>query len=140
MEVLSPTLPALIQHVKRFQVRRQPGTYSVCRLPAGTPAPAWATGSFVSITSTSDEVSVICPASCVPEGVRAEPDWALIKVVGPFAFTEVGVISALSGTLASAGFGVVAVGTFDTDYLLVKSDQAGAALASLRDAGHLVDE
>jgi hypothetical protein len=43
---------------------------AVCRLDAGAPIPDWAGGeSFLSITRTRDELSVICEEHFVPSGV-----------------------------------------------------------------------
>jgi hypothetical protein len=61
-------------------------------------------------------------------------------VAGPFAFSEVGVLTALAAPLAKANISLFVISTFDTDYLLVSEKQLGAAIAALRDAGHRVDE
>jgi hypothetical protein len=39
--------------------------------------------------------------------------------------------------LAAAGIWVLALGTHDTDYLLLRVDQAAAAVVALRSAGHV---
>jgi uncharacterized protein len=118
-----------------------PDRFAVCRLPPGDPVPAWADagGPFVSVSRTPDELSVVCPEANVPAGVRAEAGWRCLRFAGPFAFTEVGVLAAALGPLAAAGVGVLAVSTFDTDYLLVKADQLDSAVGALRAAGHRVD-
>jgi hypothetical protein len=113
-----------------------PGLHAVCRLPAGTPLPGWAAGKFVSITSTADEVSVMCPAERVPAEIKAERDWRVLKVIGPFPFSAVGVMASFATPLAAAGISLLAVATFDTDYLLVKAEALGRATAALTAAGH----
>jgi len=113
-----------------------PGTYAVCRLAPETARPAWAAGDFVSVTATAEEVSVICPAKSVPSDVRAEREWRVLKVAGPFSLDTVGVLAALAAPLATAKVSLLAVGTFDTDYLLVKADALDAASRALTDAGH----
>jgi len=122
---------------------------SICRLAADAVWPDWATraGSFCSITLTADELSVICPTALIPESraggessaiVAREDGWRAIKLVGPFALTEVGVLLRIAAPLAVAGISILAVGTFDTDYILVKAVRLSAALAELQDAGHVV--
>lgn len=113
-----------------------PGLYAVCRLPAGSPLPSWAAGDFVSITATGDEVSVICPERVVPTGVTTDRAWRVLKVVGPFAFSTVGIMASLAAPLAQAGISLLAVASYDTDYLLVKADKLGDAMAALTAAGH----
>jgi hypothetical protein len=118
----------------RFKVL--PGLHAVCRLPAGTPVPSWAAGKFVSITSTADELSIMCPAERVPAETKAERDWRVLKVIGPFPFSAVGVMSAFATPLAAAGISLLAVATFETDYLLVKAGDLERARAALTAAGH----
>ncbi|MBI5767349.1 MAG: ACT domain-containing protein [Verrucomicrobia bacterium] len=113
-----------------------PDTFAVCRLECGAAWPAWARGSFVSVTATDDELSVVCPAAEVPAEVRAERDWRVLKIVGPFAFSTVGVLASLAAPLAQAGISLLTISTYDTDYLLVKSDALERAAGTLVDAGH----
>lgn len=117
--------------------RALPGLYAVCRLAVDSPVPAWATGPFVNITFTTEELAIICPADRVPASVRAERDWRVLKLVGPFPFTAVGVLASLATPLAEAGISLLSIATYDTDYFLVKSDVFDDALAVLVGSGHL---
>jgi len=47
-----------------------------------------------------------------------------------------GVISGLTRPLADAGIPIFSISTFDTDYMLVRSDRLEAAKAALVDAGY----
>lgn len=124
---------------RRFTLDVLPGEFAVCRLAADAPVPAWATGGpFVSVTRTADELSVVCPAAGVPTGARHEPGWRCLRLAGPIPFTEVGVLAALLAPLATAGVGVFAVSTFDTDYILVKAADLGRATDALRGADYAV--
>ncbi len=120
-------------------LRLLPGRYGVCRLPAATPIPAWAKGEFVSVTVTGDEVSVMCPESSIPSGLTTDLGWRVLKVMGPFPFSTVGIMASLTAPLAAAGISLLAVATYDTDYVLVKADKLDAALAALTQAGHRLD-
>ena len=95
------------------------------------------TGPFVSITRTEDELSIVCPRDCVPAGVRAERDWRVLKLMGPFTFSTTGVLASMATPLARAGISLLSIATFDTDYLLVKSDVFDNAVAALTAAGHV---
>ena len=119
---------------RRFRVLA--GLFAVCRLKPDSPVPAWATGSFVNITMTADELSIMCPAERVPADVRAERGWRVLKVDGPFPFTTTGVMASFAQPLAVAGISLLAIATYDTDYLLVKSDNLAVAVAVLVAAGH----
>ncbi|MCQ0987632.1 ACT domain-containing protein [Jiella marina] len=115
------------------------GDYAVSRLEATAAIPAWADGEgFVSITRTTDELSIICLEKRVPSNVRSEGGWRCLQFVGPFAFDETGIAAAVLQPLAEAEIGIMLVSSFDTDYLLVKTVDAGRASQALLAAGHLV--
>jgi hypothetical protein len=123
-------------HVLRLVIL--PDTFAVCRLPADSPIPTWATGELVSITRTADELSVVCRADAVPEGVRRETGWRCLRVAGTLDLSLVGVLASLAVPLAEAGVSVFAVSTFDTDYLLVKDADLGRTTEALTATGHRV--
>jgi len=115
------------------------GEFAACRLPSTAPVPAWAGSTvFSAVTRTADELSVICPSAQIPAGVKAERDWRLLKFQGPFAFGAVGILASVTGPLAQSGINLLAVATFDTDYLLVKAGRLDDAVRSLEAAGHRV--
>lgn len=117
-----------------------PDLYSVCRLDADAPLPAWASsGSIFSITRTSDELSIVCEQNRVPDGVRGEHGWRCLRVAGTMAFSMIGVVTSFSTPLAAAGLGIFIISTFDTDYLFVKASDLSNAVTALRTTGHIVD-
>jgi hypothetical protein len=110
-------------------------------LEADADVPDWALSEqFVSVTRTSEELSVVCPKQNIPEGIRCEPDYRCLKVEGPLDFNLTGILGSLTTVLAQAGISVFAVSTFDTDYILVKEDQIEKAVKTLSQAGHQVLE
>ena len=124
---------------RKLTLQLLPDVLAVCRLAPDTPLPEWAVqAGFVSITRTSDELSVVIPQQRVPDGVQAQRDFRALKVAGPLAFDEIGILAALAGPLASAGISIFAVSTYDTDYVLVRQTDLGKALGVLRGAGHVV--
>jgi hypothetical protein len=116
-----------------------PGDFAISRLDPHDHVPAWAlAGSLFSVTRTFDELSIVCEAGLVPEGVRSDGGWRCLKVEGPFAFSIVGVVSALASALARSGVSVVVVATYDTDYLFVRAADLDRAVDALRADGHTV--
>jgi hypothetical protein len=115
-----------------------PGQYALTRLPPDSSIPDWVLAStgFVSITRTSDELSVVCSSQLVPAGARSDDGWCCLKLRGPFAFDQVGILSSFCVPLAQSGIGIFAISTFDTDYILVKQHQRAAAVEALLSAGH----
>lgn len=117
-----------------------PFSLSVCRLEADCSIPGWASaGPFFAITRTSEELSVVCEAAMVPEGIRSESGWCALKVEGPLDFALTGILARLSGVLAEAEISIFALSTFDTDYILVREARLDAAVAALREAGYIVE-
>ena len=115
------------------------GEFAVCRLSPDAPVPAWSgSGDFSTVTRTADELSIICRAAQVPAGVKHEAGWRLLKFQGPFDFGAVGVLASVTAPLAAARVSLLAVATFDTDYVLIKTSQLDPALTALRAAGHQV--
>lgn len=116
------------------------GDLAVCRLPPGADVPPWAVAaSFFSVTRTAEEMSVVCPAGAVPEGVPSEGPFRALKVRGPLDFGLTGVLAALTAPLARAGVPVFALSTFDTDYLLISGEHWSRALDVCRAEGWMED-
>lgn len=116
-----------------------PEKLAVCRLEAGEEIPAWAlTSRYSSITRTRDELSIICEEQYVPQGVKCERDWRALRLEGPFDFNLVGVLASVLDPLAYAAISILAVGTYDTDYVLVREGHLERAVAVLLTAGHAV--
>lgn len=57
---------------------------------------------------------------------------------GSLAFTATGVLVSVLGPLAEASVSILAISTFDTDYVLVKEQSLPRAVEVLRACGHRV--
>ena len=124
-----------LAHQLKFKVLQY--KLAVCRLNAGLPVPSWGLeGEFFSVTRTNDEVSIVCEESRVPEGVRCEKGWIALQLEGPFPFSMTGVLAAFLEPLSQAKIPIFAISTFDTDYVLVKSEDERRAVEALAGAGH----
>ncbi len=100
-------------------------------------------GGFVSVTRTSDELSLVVAEEAVPrgataDGLRVQSGWRCLKVAGPLDFSLVGILASLAVPLAEAGVSIFAISTFDTDYLLVPASDLARAVAELKVRGHRV--
>ncbi|HKY05866.1 MAG TPA: ACT domain-containing protein [Blastocatellia bacterium] len=113
------------------------GAFAVCRLDPSARMPDWAMfAPFVSITRTTDELSIVVEEAKVPEQIKAERGWRCLKVEGPLDFAETGILASLAAPLAVAKISIFAVSTFDTDYLLIKEGDLESALHTLTESGH----
>jgi hypothetical protein len=118
-----------------------PEHLSICRLEADALVPAWIEkGTFVSVTRTREELTVICPQEHVPAEVKLSRNWRALKLEGPFDLDLVGLLVSVAAPLAQAGVGILPVGTYETDYVLVRQDQLDAAIRALRFVGCQVQD
>jgi hypothetical protein len=117
------------------------GDFAICQLDAASDLPDWVFKSdLYSITRTSDELSIICRHDQLPESLLCEPGWRLLKIKGSFTFDEIGVLSALLAPLAAGGISILAISTFNTDYLLIKTQNLDQAVHILQEAGHKIEQ
>ena len=117
-------------------------SFAICRLPAIAPVPEWTTAAeaFLTISRSRDELSIIADEAAVPPDVDARRGYRAIYVDGPLPLDLVGILVAILAPLAEAGIPILAVATFDTDYVLVHEDALLLALAALEAAGHRLKE
>jgi hypothetical protein len=124
-----------VPHHLEFRILEE--RLAVCRLEPAARIPKWALdGKFFCVVRTPDELSVVCSESVVPQATIAERGWLALRLEGPFPFSLSGVLVSFARPLAGARIGIFAISTFDTDYVLIKSDDRNAALAALETAGH----
>lgn len=88
---------------------------------------------FFSLTRTVDEISLVCRTADADKlhPYAREDGYAALRVVGRLDFSLVGILARMTGALASAGVPVCAVSTYDTDYLLIKSENMPSARTAL---------
>jgi hypothetical protein len=122
----------------RLPLQLMPDTLAICRLPAESGLPSWASqqGSFLTISRTREELSITAVQSTVPADARCERDYRAVRVRGPLATNLVGILLSMAEPLADAGVSIFAISTYDTDYVLVQSRDLQRALDALRRAGH----
>lgn len=119
-----------------YPLERVQGSFTVCKLQAGTPV-AMDT-SFTFLSQTDGELSLVCPATAIPaSGVLAiESGYAALRVKGSLEFSLTGILAGITAALAQRGVPVFAISTFDTDYILIKEESLSRATIALEQAGY----
>lgn len=113
--------------------------YGVCRLNKTDSIPEWVKYSeFFSITKTLDELSVVCVEDTIPNDIKCERDWRILKIEGVLDFSLIGILASISAILAQKGISIFAISTYDTDYILVKNKHINNAIESLVNEGYEV--
>jgi uncharacterized protein len=122
------------RHRLKFHVLA--GHYAVVRFAADAEIPEWTTrGAFTSVTRTSDELSIVCPAENLPVAMQSHR-WACLKIEGSFPFSQTGVLLSFIQPLSESGVPIFALSTYDTDYVLIQEEFVKAAVIILQQAGH----
>ena len=91
---------------------------------------------FYWIGRTNEELSIVCKSSIEIRSELKDDGWSCIKVIGPLDFSEIGILANISALLAKANISILAMSTFDTDYILVKSEHIKKATSGLTLAGY----
>lgn len=113
--------------------------YGVSRLEKDQPLPFWCQkGELYSITKTGEEMSIVCCEQYIPENIKCERDWRILKVEGPLDFSLIGILASISTLLAKNNISIFALSTYDTDYILVKEKDVNNSITALRNEGYEV--
>ena len=116
-----------------------PEILAVCRLPLDSDLQMWfLTDPFFAMLRSGDELTIVCAQGKVPLEVEHEPGWRAMKIDGVFAFNQTGVLESVLKPLAQASIGIFALSSFETDYVLVKSENVEKARPALEGAGHRI--
>lgn len=112
-------------------------SFSICKLKELSPADL--EGEFCFLGKTDEELSLVCPTDRAPEHTAAREDgWKAFRIQGILDFSLTGVLAGIASLLAAQGIGIFAVSTFQTDYILTKSEQFQKALEALAAAGYRI--
>ena len=110
------------------------GSFAICQLPPIAPVPVWAAdGPLLSVTRTSDELSIVCWQAAVPEGVKHVGGWSAWRIAGQFPFETTGVIRSLVEPLSTSADGFAAFRVrADADPRAALAGRAAASGLALR--------
>lgn len=130
-EVDEATLTAaLVRDQSGLTLSVLPDRLAVAQLPPDQGLPGWLdwTDPMISATRTGEELTILCREDRVPLDVKAQRGWRAFKVEGPLDFSLFGVLARIAVPLAQAHVPIVALSTYDTEYVLVRADDLGKAV------------
>ena len=91
------------------------------------------------VGKTDEELSLVCTTENTPENTTDRDDgWKAFRIEGVLDFSLIGILAKISGILAENKIGLFAVSTFNTDYILVKSENYSRALAVLSEEYEII--
>ena len=71
-----------------------------------------------------------------PTGARVQGPLIAFEIAGPLDFSTVGVLSGLLEPLAKQGISILALSTYDTDWILIGAEHADEAMATWKRDGN----
>ena len=112
-------------------------TYIIHKLDQSTNLPEGLTDcEFYSLSSSQEELSLVCPEQILIQSENSSPNWKCLKVAGPLDLKLTGILAGLSDTLEKAKISIFAISTFETDYLLIQKQVLEIAKTALKSAGY----
>ena len=115
------------------------GQFSVCKVEDYSLVDAESPYCFTGCTA--DEKSLVCLTRDVPDNALMRDDgWTAFRIAGQLDFSLIGIIAGISGLLAEAEIGIFVISTYDTDYVLVRTENREKAVGVLSGAGYEITE
>lgn len=72
----------------------------------------------------------MCDSRISLNGSKSDGNWSILKLIGQFDFSVVGILADITRPLSEAGISIVALSTYDTDYIMVKTAKVQQAKKS----------
>lgn len=93
---------------------------------------------FVFIGKTDEELSLVCSTKYVPqEYIECDNGWKGFRIEGVLNFSLIGILAKISTVLAENGISIFAISTYNTDYILLKSDKFSKAIETLKKSNYI---
>lgn len=112
--------------------------YTIFKVESREDIPDCAGSEWFNIAEGNHEISVFCEEDLVPQKYEstAEKGWRGFFLDQAFSFDDLGVLRDISTPLATANIALLAILTFETDYIFVKEEQFSRAQEVLREKGY----
>ena len=95
---------------------------------------------FCFVGKTDEELSLVCLSDKVPSNVTEKDEgWKAMRIQGELDFSLIGILSKISGILAQHSIGIFAISTYNTDYILTKTENYERAILALKEAGYEIE-
>lgn len=99
------------------------------------------TDTYCFVGKTDEECSLVCATDKIPANtVMREDGWRAFRLKGIYDFSLTGILAKIADILAHNEISIFAISTYNTDYVLVKENQFGKALAVLKESGYSITE
>lgn len=118
-----------------MNLKKLPYKLSVCKLNSVTDFNL--DFDFCFFAKTDNEISLVCKSEDVHFDVITSDDgWRGFYIAETLDFSLIGILSKISAVLAENDIGIFAVSTYNTDYILVKSENFDKTVSVLKSNGY----
>ena len=118
-----------------IEIKRLNQDFSVCKVIDYSLVNLNAEYSFIG--KTDEEKSLVCVTSDVPPNVIQRDDgWKGFRIQGILDFSLIGILSKIAEILAKNSVSILAISTYNTDYVLIKKENYQKALDILKCSGY----
>lgn len=118
-----------------MELRKLPYDFTVCKVKSEHEIDL--NKDFCFIGKTDEEISLVCMTEDVPQNtIERDDGWKCFGIQGVLDFSLIGILSEISAILAENKIGILAVSTFNTDYILVKEENYEKSLKLLSRHGY----
>lgn len=94
---------------------------------------------FCFISKTDEELSLVCSTNSVPENaIECDNGWKAFRIQGVLDFSLIGILSRISTLLAENRIGILAMSTYNTDYILTKEENFDKSIKILERDGYVI--
>lgn len=121
-----------------MELKAIPNDFSVCKVEEYSLV-NWR-AEYVFTAKTDEENSLVCLTQDAPANTMERDDgWRALRVQGTLDFALVGILAGIAQVLAQHKIPILAISTYNTDYILLKQVHYPHALAALADAGYTIE-
>lgn len=122
---------------KNLILKKIPVDFTICKVKDYSKIDF--TDEFCFTGKTDEELSLVCRTSKIPDNaIEINDKWRALKVQGVLEFSLIGILSEISTILAERKIGIFVVSTYNTDYILTKSENYDNAIKALEEEGYTI--
>ena len=120
-----------------MEIKKIDHNFSVCQVEDYSLVNLNSEYSFIG--KTDEEKSLVCITDEVPANVIQRDDgWKAFRIQGVLDFSLIGILAKIAAALADNGISILAVSTYNTDYVLMKRENYQKALDVLKALGYMI--
>lgn len=123
--------------LKNVKIKKLEHNFSICKVEDFSMISL--ENEYCFIGKTDEEKSLVCLSENIPNNVTKRDDnWKAFRIEGILDFSLIGILAKISSLLAKNNIGIFVVSTYNTDYILTKSDDFLKALEILSNADYQI--